>query len=131
MPVTVKGLDIIGVFLRQLNVNLSQLSSDVQKWMESDILPLAVEKTHRVTGRLKASWEVQRRAQYNLALTNTMFYAPYEFSRRGVKTSGTQADIGKPHDPRPELIDLISANIQGVVMESISKGTTGGRQTRL
>ncbi len=127
MPVTVKGLDIIGIFLRQLNVNLNQLSADVEDWMTSDILPIAREKTHRVTGRLKASWEIQRRATYNLALTNTMFYAPYEFSRRGAKVTGTQEDIGKPHDPRPELIDLITAQVPGVVMGSISKGTRGSR----
>jgi hypothetical protein len=128
MPVTVKGLDTIGIFLKQLNVNLNELSTDVQNWMESDILPIAVEKTHRVTGRLKASWKVQRRATYNLVLTNTMFYAPYEFSRRGVKTRGTQVDIGTPHDPRPELIDLISANIQAVVMQSIGKGIRGAKR---
>lgn len=127
MPVTVKGLDIVGIFLKQLNVNLNQLSSDVEEWMRREILPVAVEKTHKVTGRLKASWEVQRRASFNLALTNTMFYAPYEFSRRGAKATGTQADIGTPHDPRPELIDLISANIQGVVMGSIAQGNRGSR----
>lgn len=125
MPVTIKGLDIIGIFLRQLGVNLNQLSSDVEEWLNREILPVAVEKTHKVTGKLKASWEVQRRATYNLALTNVMFYAPYEFSRRGAKMTGTQADIGTPHDPRPELIDLITANIQSVVMTSIAAGTRG------
>jgi hypothetical protein len=118
MPASIAGSQVLGIYLQQLQRNLGTLQNDVMEWVNSDVVPLAQSKTHRITGKLKAGWFVEKRGS-GVTLSNNMPYARLEFARPGSKISGTQADIGTPHNPLPEISDFISANIQPIIMQSI------------
>jgi hypothetical protein len=78
--------------------------------------------THRgATGKLQAGWKVNQQ-KFNFSLYNIMPYASDEFSRKGDKLAGKQP-YG-PHNPIPNLIDMITGNIENIIGKAIFAGVT-------
>lgn len=73
------------------------------------------------TRKLHAAWKVYQQ-KWNFSLYNIMPYASTEFERPGEKLKG-RPPLG-PHNPIPNLVDMISGNIENIIGKAIFAGAT-------
>jgi len=78
--------------------------------------------THKgATEKLQAGWRVEQQ-RWQFSLYNIMPYASEEFRRPGDKLKGKLPH--GPHNPIPNMMDLISANIENIIGKAIFAGAT-------
>jgi hypothetical protein len=78
--------------------------------------------THQgATKRLQAGWKVEQQ-KFNFSLYNVMPYASEEFNRPGEKIAGNPPH--GPHNIIPNLIDMISGNIENIIGKAIFANVT-------
>jgi hypothetical protein len=74
------------------------------------------------TRRLHAGWRVDQQ-KWNFSLYNIMPYASTEFERPGEKLKTKVGPLG-PHNPIPNLVDMISGNIENIIGKALFAGVT-------